>query len=226
VNRARRSQVRQADLTSRTGGPTGTTGAAELPGRVPADAADEPFVPDRAIRSLGWPLVGAGVGLAGLLLAGVPLWRSVILAVSAGIVLFLVVRSMAAELPEWPYDVTLEPYRPFTAWEVAGLEGSREKGPTFHRQVRPRLADLARELLHRRGIDPDSSQAAAVLGPELHALLLGDDLEVQPDSAAISRLCLAIARIAVDPIPGSTAPVRDPALAGLTGRQARRIGAS
>jgi hypothetical protein len=223
--RPRRSQVRQADLTAGVGGRSGTAAAA-APGRPPVDAADEPFVPDRSIRYLGWPFFGAAIGLAGLSLAGVPLWRSVVIAVSAGIVLYLVVRSMAAELPEWPYDVALEPHRPFTAWEVAGLEGSREKGPTFQRQLRPRLAELARELLRRRGIDPDSGQAVTVLGVEAHALLLGDDPGAQPDSAAISRLCLAIARLAVDPIPGSIAPIRDPALAGLTGRRSRRSGTS
>lgn len=236
MTRPRRSQAQQSGLAGHPAAGSARDGSAasrngsgafgagyRFPGQgQPVDAADEPYLPEPWVRHIGWPVFGALAALGALLLTGVPLWRSVVIALSAGIVLYLVVRSMAVEGPEWPYDVSLEPSRPSTTWEVVGLEGSRERGSSFQRYLRPRLSELSRELLRRRGIDPDSARAAALLGREATLLLSGDESAARPDSGAISRLCMVIARLAVDPIPGTPTPIRDPALRGLTGGPGRR----
>lgn len=235
MTRPRRSQAQQAGLSSRTKSGSGASEASaraaaagipigsRIPGQVvPVDAADEPYVPVSWVRHLGWPVFGAILAFGGLVLSGVPLWRSVVIALTGGLVLLFVVRSLAADPPEWPYDVMLEPSRPFTAWEVAGLEGARDKGPAFQHYLRPRLWELCRELLRRRGVDPDSAQAVEVVGPAVYDLLSGRDPAAQPNSATVSRLCQTVARLGVDPIPGTSTPIRDPALAGLTGHPHRR----
>lgn len=232
MTRPRPTQAQQAGLStasrSRSDATAGAAAAgipvgSRIPGQAPpVEAADEPYVPVGWILQLGWPLFGAALALGGLLLSGVPLWRSLVIAITGGLVVFFVVRSLATNPPEWPYDVVLEPTRPYTAWEVSGLEGARQKGPAFQRYLRPRLWELCRELLRRRGIDPDSARAAELVGPAAYDLLSGRDPSAQPDSATVSRLCQIVARLGVDPIPGTPTPIRDRALAGLTGHLRRR----
>ena len=225
MTRPRRSQAQQSGLASPSGSasrtrgrPAGAPSLPTFPGHgAPVEAADEPASPDRWYRYLGWPAFGTLLGLGAALLSGIPLWRCLVIALTGGIVVYLVVRSMDTDPPEWPYDIPLEPNRPFTAWEVAGLEGSREKGPSYQRYLRPRLWVLAQDLLVRRGVDPASPRAESLLGAEAYRLLSGRDPAAQPDSAAVSRLCHAIARLAVDPVPGTTPPIRNPALRGLAG---------
>jgi hypothetical protein len=170
---------------------------------------------------VGWPIFGTVVAFGGLALTGVPAWRSVLIAMTVGVVLYLVVRSMSVEPPDWPYDVPTEPTRPFIPWEMPGLEGSREKGAAYSRYFRPRIAGLARELLRRRGIEADSDRARTLMGPNNHRLLFGADPLAQPDGVGISRLCEIVARLAVDPTIGTPVPIRNPALSGLAGDPTR-----
>lgn len=168
-------------------------------------------------RQIGWPAVAGTIVFLGLFFTGVPLWRSILIAITVGATLYIVLRSLAGARPEWPQRALGAADRPPGAWEVAGLEAAREQPEAFARALRPRLWELAQDLLRRRGIAPYSPQAAAIIGRAEYALLTGDDPVPPRGPSSVSRLCSAIARLAVDPGAGGPVPIRDPALAALAG---------
>jgi hypothetical protein len=200
---------------------TTRTGARADSARATVDAADEPVELDRWYRFLVWPAIGAVVTAAGLIAAGVPAWRGVVIGLSVGAALWAVIVSLTIEQPEWPYDVPTDVHRAPTSWEVPGLVGAQESEVSFQHYFRPRLWELAQELLRRRGIDPLSERAAALVGPREYAMLTGADTDPGRTTASVSVLCQTIARLAVEPAPGSEPAIRNPALAGLAGRPRR-----
>lgn len=205
------------------GRPDAPRSAASAPVAVTSGSdADEPVERDRWYRYLAWPTIGAIVTAGGLIVAGVPIWRALLIGLSAGAALWAVVVSLTIEQPEWPYDVPTDPHRTPTSWEVPGLVGAQESEVSFQHYLRPRLWDLAQELLRRRGIDPLSERAVALVGLREYAMLTGTDTDPRRTTASVSVLCQAIARLAVDPAPGSEPAIRNPALAGLSGRSRRR----
>lgn len=188
---------------------SGSASGADLdsPGRAPAD---------RWYRYLAWPVLATAGTFAGLYFTGAPLWRSAMIAVTIGLTLFGVSRALLGAAPEWPLDGVSSLQPPARDWEVQGLEAARQRSDVYDRVLQPRLWALATELLRRRGVDPRSPQAAALLGQREHALLCGD-VAAEHAPAMISRLCAAIAHLAVDPPAGGAPPIRAPGLAGLAG---------
>ncbi len=192
-----------------------------------ADHADEPAERMAWYRYLLWPTIAAAVGLAGMLAGGVPTWRAVLIAVAAGLALWALVASLVVEQPEWPYDIPLEPHRATSVWEVPGLTGATESEVSFQQYLRPRLWALTQELLRRRGIDPSSERAVAMVGRREYDLLSGADTDPKRAMSSVSVLCHTVARLATEAGPGSEPVIRNPALAGLAGttRHRRRRGA-
>jgi len=172
-------------------------------------------------RSLTWPVIAGAVATAGMLASGVPVWRAVVIAVACGAALWSIVVSLSVARPEWPYDLPVDVHRAPTTWQVPGLVGAMESDVSFQQYLRPRLWSLAQQLLRRRGIDPDSERAAALIGPREYALLTGADTDSRRAMASVPVLCQVIARLAVAPDADSEPAIRNPALAGLAGRPAR-----
>lgn len=171
----------------------------------------------RWYRQIGWPAAVGTIVFLGLFFTGVPLWRSVLIAITVGVTMYIVLRSLAGARPEWPQRALGVADRPPGTWEVAGLDAARDQPEAFARALRPRLWELAQDLLRRRGIAPYSAQAAAIIGGAEYGLLTGEDPAPARGPASVSRLCSAIARLALDPGAGGPVPIRDPALAALAG---------
>lgn len=200
------------------GGARGEPRAIEI-----ADHADEPVERQRWFRYLPWPAIVAVVATAAMLAGGVPAWRAVLIALSGAVTVWALVVSLSVTPPEWPYDIPAQVHRTASVWEVSGLAGATESDVSFQQYLRPRLWVLTRELLWRRGIDPDSERAVALVGAREYALLSGADTDPRHAMASVSVLCHTIARLAVAPAPGSEPAIRNPALSGLAGATGRRI---
>ncbi len=168
-------------------------------------------------RQIGWPAAAGTIVFLGLFFTGVPPWRSILIAITVGATLYIGLRALAGARPEWPQRSLGASDRPPGTWEVAGLEAARDQPEAFARALRPRLWELAQDLLRRRGIAPYSSQAVAIIGVAEYGLLTGDDPAPARGPSSVSRLCSAIARLAVDPEAGGPVPIRDPSLAALAG---------
>ncbi len=191
----------------------------------PADQAPltDPDPDDtRRWRYGAWPVIVAVVGGAGMFAGGVPPWRAVVIAVGAGLALWAVIVSFAVRRIDWYDDVPGFTYRSATPWEVPGLVGARESAEAFELYLRPRLWSLAQELLRRRGIEPDSARARELVGEREFAIFSGVDRDPRHTTASVSVLCQVIARLAVEPFPGSAPAIANPALKGLAGAAASR----
>lgn len=185
------------------------------------EPADEAGPVQRWHRRLPWPVFGAAVAAAAMLVSGVSPWRAVVIALAAGAALWSVLVSMTVDTPERPSDVPSDLHQPRTRWEVTGLVGAGESAEMFARYLRPRLWGDARELLLRRGIDPESDRAAALVGRHAYALLTGADTDPKRTTSSVSALCQTIARLAVEPAAGTEPVIGNPALAGLAGPNRR-----
>ena len=181
------------------------------------DSADEPAHYPRWWRHLGWPLVTVVVGTAAMLIGGVPAWRAVAIVLAAAVAVWALAASLVAPQPEWPYELPPDVRRASSVWQVSGLVGATESDAAFHQFLRPRLWALTVELLRRRGIDPDSQRAVELVGPREYALLTGADTDPRHVTASVPTLCHTVARLAVQPAPGSKPAITNPALAGLAG---------
>lgn len=173
-------------------------------------------------RQIGWPVAVGAIVFLGLFFTGVPLWRSILIAVTVGATLYVVLRSLAGARADWPEGGLGVADRPAGRWEVAGLEAARDQPEAFARTLRPRLWELAQSLLRRRGIALYSQQAVDIIGRAEYDLLTGDDPAPARGPSSVSTLCDAIARLAVDPAVGGPVPVRDPDLAALAGTRRAR----
>lgn len=217
-NRGHRAGVTHARGRSRVDSGPITTGSAREP---VADQADEGPPVQRWYRQLLWPVLAAAAATAAMLVSGVPPWRAVVIAIAAGVALWAVLMSMTAAAPGRLYDVPSELHQLRTRWEVGGLLGAGQSAEIFAKQLRPRLWELTRELLQRRGIDPESDRAAALVGRREYALLTGADTDPKRTTSSVSVLCRTIARLAVEPAAGTEPVIRNPALAGLAGPNRR-----
>lgn len=166
-------------------------------------------------RHLTWPVVIAVLAGGGMLLAGVPLWRTIVLALGIGAAWWAVVATVNVEAGRWPDDVPGAPYRTGAVWDVPGLAAARQSADAFSEHLRPRLWAIASELLRRRGIDSESTEARACVGPRDYDLLTGADEDPARRTAAAPALAAALARLAVSPeLPGPV-PMPQPELVGL-----------
>ena len=186
-----------------------------------ADQATDSTPVQRWSAQLPWPVFGAVAATAAMLVSGVPPWRAVVIALAAAAALWAVLMSLTVHAPERPSDGPSDAHQPRTRWEVAGLVGAGESAEMFARYLRPRLWKVTRQLLERRGIDPESDRAAALVGRPEYALLTGADSDPKRTTSSVSLLCATIARLAVEPAAGTEPIVSNPALAGLAGKPGR-----
>jgi hypothetical protein len=199
-------------------GDTGVYGAGDA-GRAArlVDRADEPADYGRWVRRWTWPALLAAAIVAGMVIAGVDVWRACAVAAGVAVALWAVIASMATPRIAWHDDVPGRRYYATSHWEVPALDGARESDATFGYYLRPRLWSLAADLLTSRGIDPDGAEARRLVGPRIHDVLTGANTDPRTVTSSVPAISHTIARLAVDPtLPGRT-PVDTPALAGLAG---------
>ena len=199
------------------------------PGGGAGEPAADPGPPlPRWYRQLLWPVLLGVAATAAMLATGVPAWRAALIALATGAAFWAVLLSINVHPPDRLYDVPSQARQPPTRWEVPGLVGAGESAEMFTRYLRPRLWEVARELLQRRGVDPDSDRAAALVGRREYALLTGADTDPKRTTSSVSLLCATIARLAVEPAAGTDPVIRNPALAGLSAptRRSRRHSAA
>lgn len=187
------------------------------------DRADEPVDYSRWQRRWIWPAILAFAVTFGMVASGIDLWRAALVAVGVAVALWSIIATMTTPRVGWHDDVPGVRYRTSSAWEVPGLAAARESDTAFAQYLRPRLWELAEDLLRARGIVPTSAQARKLVGPRHYDLLTGADTDPRRTTSSVSVLCQTIARLAVDPGIGNdpqTArrpPVDTPALKGLAG---------
>lgn len=187
-------------------------------GRKRTDAADADR--ERAPRptpELPWwrllvipVLATAAVGVA-LWAAGVPVPRIIGIALTVGMVGWLLVRGATLQQHLWPEEPSTGPGwdRSSRLWEQPGLDAALDR-PQF---MAPRLLrTLRREsdaLLTRRGLDPESDAARELLGPRTSQLLYDDDAPT-PERAELRAIIRRLTQLAATGEPG-VAPLRLPA---------------
>lgn len=162
-------------------------------------------------RLLGIPVLATvAVGVA-LWAAGVPVPRIIGIALTIGIVGWLLVRGATLQQHLWPEEPNTGPGwdRSSRLWEQPGLDAALDR-PQF---MAPRLLrTLRREsdaLLTRRGLDPASDAARELLGPRTSALLYDDDAPT-PQRAELRAIIRRLTQLAASGGPG-VAPLRLPA---------------
>lgn len=178
-------------------------------------------------RLLTMPILAALAAGIGVFATGGPVTRSVVIALTAGVVTWLLVRALTVEVDPWPP----EPETGFAhgrvpqLWEISGFESALQRPEYLGRRAIRAVREIAVPVLRRRAIDleapRDADRARDLLGSRNFELL------TDPDHGAVSRADLVqlvdrVTRLATATGDGLR-PVRiDPRLLPHSGRRSLR----
>ncbi|WP_353648296.1 hypothetical protein ABLG96_15790 [Nakamurella sp. A5-74] len=178
-------------------------------------------------RLLTMPILAALAAGIGVFATGGPVTRSVVIALTAGVVTWLLVRALTVEVDPWPP----EPETGFAhgrvpqLWEISGFESALQRPEYLGRRAIRAVREIAVPVLLRRAIDlkapQDADRARDLLGSRNFELL------TDPDHGAVSRADLVqlvdrVTRLATATGDGLR-PVRiDPRLLPHRGRRSLR----
>lgn len=173
------------------------------------------------------PILAALAAGIGVYATGGPVTRSVVIALTAGVVTWLLVRALTVEVDPWPP----EPETGFAhgrvpqLWEISGFESALQRPEYLGRRAIRAVREIAVLVLRRRAIDLDAPRDA-----DRTRDLLGSrnfELLTDPDHGAVSRADLVqlvdrVTRLATATGDGLR-PVRiDPRLLPHRGRRSLR----
>ncbi|NNG36027.1 hypothetical protein [Nakamurella aerolata] len=165
-------------------------------------------------------LAAVAIGIA-LWAAGVPVPRLIGIAVTIGIVTWLLVRGATLNQHLWPEEPTVGPGwdRSSRIWEQPGLDAALDRPQFMAGRLLRTLRQESDALLIRRGLDPESDEARELLGPRTFQLLYADEAPVA-QRAELRAIIARLTQLAATPQPGVPA-LQIPAR--LTARPARRF---
>lgn len=178
-------------------------------------------------RLLTMPILAALAAGIGVYATGGPVTRSVVIALTAGVVTWLLVRALTVEVDPWPpAPETGFPHgRVPQLWEISGFESALQRPEYLGRRAIRSVREVALPVLRRRAIDldapEDAGRARDLLGSRSFELL------TDPDHGAVSRADLVqlvdrVTRLATATGDGLR-PVRiDPRLLPRHGRRSLR----
>lgn len=178
-------------------------------------------------RLLTLPILAALAAGIGVYASGGPVWRSVVVALTAGVVTWLLVRALTVEADPWPPEpeTEYEHGRVPQLWEIVGFDAALERPEYLGRRAIRSVRDVAVPVLRRRGIDldapADANVARELLGNRSFELLTNND-HGTPTRADLVALVDRVTQLATATGDGLR-PIRiDPRLHPRRGRRSWR----